>query len=70
MGGPCAGALVILQEDNAGPRTEGNYHKWLTEASPHTEGNYHKWLTEAFTERQWRIELQAPQGHPLPFFNH
>jgi hypothetical protein len=54
-GGPCAGAFVILQEDNAGP---------------HTEGNYRKWLTEAFTERQWRIELQAPQGRPLPFFNH
>jgi hypothetical protein len=27
-GGPCAGALVILQEDNAGPHTEGNNHKW------------------------------------------
>ncbi len=53
-GGPCAGALVILQEDNAGP---------------HTEGNYHKWLAEDFAERQWRIELQAPQGRPLPFFN-
>jgi hypothetical protein len=45
------GALVVLQEDNAGP---------------HTEGNYHKWLTEAFTERQWRIGRQAPQGPRLP----
>jgi hypothetical protein len=46
-GGPCEGALVILQEDNAGP---------------HTEGIYHAWLTQAFATRQWRIELQAPQG--------
>jgi hypothetical protein len=29
-GGPCEGALVILQEDNAGPHTEGIYHTWLT----------------------------------------
>ena len=36
-GGPCEGALVILQEDNAGP---------------HTEGNYHAWMTAAFAERQ------------------
>jgi hypothetical protein len=46
--GPCEGALVILQEDNARPHTEGN--------------NYHAWLTQAFAARQWRIELQAPQG--------
>ena len=26
-GGPCEGALVILQEDNAGPHTEANYHR-------------------------------------------
>lgn len=52
-GGPCEGALVILQEDNAGP---------------HTEGIYHKWITEAFEERHWRIELQAPQGHTILIF--
>ena len=52
-GGPCEGALVILQEDNAGP---------------HTEGNYHAWMTAAFAERQWRIELQAPQGQSLLVF--
>jgi hypothetical protein len=46
-GGPCAGALVILQEDNAGP---------------HMEGHYQAWMQEAFAERDWRIELQAPQG--------
>ncbi len=52
-GGPCEGGLVILQEDNA---------------CPHTEDNYHAWMTEAFAERQWRIELQAPQGRFLLFF--
>ena len=52
-GGPCEGALVILQEDNAGP---------------HTEGHYHAWMTAAFAERQWRIELQAPQGQSLLVF--
>jgi hypothetical protein len=50
-GGLCAGALVILQEDNARPH--------------HTDGNYHAWMTDAFAERDWRIELQAPQGRPL-----
>ncbi len=52
-GGPCKGALVILQEDNAGP---------------HTEGVYQTWLTEAFAARHWRIELQAPQGTTNPFY--
>ena len=52
-GGPCEGALVILQEDNAGP---------------HTEGNYHRWITEAFEERHLRIELEAPQGHTILIF--
>jgi hypothetical protein len=55
-GGPCYGAQVILQEDNAGP---------------HTEHNYTSWLKSEFELRQWRIELQAPQGqllHPIvPF---
>ncbi len=46
-GGPCHGAQVIFQEDNAGP---------------HTEGIYHEWLNEQFAARQWRVELQAPQG--------
>ena len=46
-GGPCHGAQVILQEDNAGP---------------HTEGNYTSWLQSEFEKRAWRIELQAPQG--------
>ncbi len=52
-GGPCAGALVILQEDNVGP---------------HMEGNYHKWIIDAFTDLQWHIEQQAPQGRTLSFF--
>ncbi len=53
-GGPCFGAQVILQEDNAGP---------------HTEYGYPSWLRSEFAIRQWRIELQAPQGqlllHPI-----
>jgi hypothetical protein len=27
--GPCAGAAVCHQEDNAGPHKEGNFHSWL-----------------------------------------
>ena len=46
-GGPCEGATVIFQEDNAGP---------------HNCRVYRGFLTDAFTERGWYIRLQAPQG--------
>jgi hypothetical protein len=45
--------VSLLQEDNAGP---------------HTEANYHKLITDTFNERQWRIELQASQGRTLHSF--
>ncbi len=48
--GPCAGAQVIFQEDNAGP---------------HTNYEYTAWMQEAFAQHGWRIELQAPQGSSL-----
>ncbi len=51
--GPLRRRLVILQEDNA---------------EPHTEGIYHTWLTEAFAARHWCIELQAPQGTTNPSY--
>jgi hypothetical protein len=50
--GPCYGAQVILQEDNAGP---------------HTEHNYTSWLKSEFELHKWRIELQAPQGQLLHY---
>ena len=46
-GGPCEGAQVVFQEDNAGP---------------HCEGTYRVWMLEEFAKRNWKIELQAPQG--------
>ena len=49
VGGPCEGAQVVFQEDNAGP---------------HTEGNYREWMEEEFAKRNWMLELQAPQGDP------
>ena len=27
--GPCEGAQVVFQEDNAGPHVEGTYRKWM-----------------------------------------
>ena len=45
--GPCEGATVIFQEDNAGP---------------HNCRVYRGFLEDAFTERGWFIRLQAPQG--------
>ncbi len=45
--GPCAGAVVCHQEDNAGP---------------HKEGNFHSWLEAEFKKRNWQLKLQAPQG--------
>jgi hypothetical protein len=43
--GPCAGAIVCHQEDNAGP---------------HKEGQFHQWLEAEFKRRNWQLELQAP----------
>ena len=45
--GPCAGAQVVYQEDNAGP---------------HTEHGYTLWIREQFELLGWKLELQAPQG--------
>jgi hypothetical protein len=45
--GPCAGAQVVFQEDNAGP---------------HTEKRYATWMNDTFGDLGWKIELQAPQG--------
>jgi hypothetical protein len=45
--GPCAGAVVCHQEDNAGP---------------HKEGNFHNRLEAEFKKSKWQLELQAPQG--------
>jgi len=46
-GGPCAGAKVVFQEDNAGP---------------HVEGDYRSWMMQEFKDRDWMVALQAPQG--------
>ena len=50
-GGPCAGAQVVYQEDNAGP---------------HTETGYTLWIREQFELLGWKLELQASQGNPTP----
>jgi hypothetical protein len=46
-GGPCAGAIVLHQEDNAGP---------------HIDKTYKDWLQGEFDRRGWKLEHQAPQG--------
>ena len=48
-GGKCEGAVVVHQEDNAGP---------------HKEGKYHEWLQDEFQKRGWHLELQvaSPTG--------
>jgi hypothetical protein len=48
--GPCAGAQVVYQEDNAGS---------------HTEHGYTLWIREKFDLLGWKLELQAPQGIPI-----
>ena len=48
-GGPCEGAQVVYQEDNAGP---------------HTEHAYTEWMRDEFSTLGWKLELQAPQGIP------
>ena len=47
VGGPCAGAVVVHQEDNAGP---------------HIDKTYKDWLQAEFDRRGWKLEHQAPQG--------
>ncbi len=51
--GPCAGAQVVFQEDNAGP---------------HTEKRYASWMIDTFADLGWKIELQAPQGKMFLYF--
>jgi hypothetical protein len=46
-GGPCVGAQVVVQQDNAGP---------------HIEVEYSKWIHEQFEQLGWKYEPQAPQG--------
>ena len=48
-GGPCEGAQVVYQEDNAGP---------------HTEHAYTEWMRDEFSTLGWKLEFQAPQGIP------
>jgi len=46
-GAPANGAIVVFQEDNAGP---------------HNCRVYREFLHNEFDKRGWKIELQAPQG--------
>ena len=48
-GGPCDGAIVVHQEDNAGP---------------HIDKTYKDWLQAEFDRRGWKLEHQAPQVIP------
>ena len=47
IGGPCEGATVVVQQDNAGP---------------HIEAEYSTWIHEQFDSFGWMYEPQAPQG--------
>jgi hypothetical protein len=47
LGGPCEWAVVVHQEDNAGP---------------HIDKTYKTWLQDQFDLRGWKLEHQAPQG--------
>ena len=46
-GGPCEGATVVVQQDNAGP---------------HIEASYSQWIRDQFDLLGWLYEPQAPQG--------
>ncbi len=47
IGGPCEGATVVVQQDNAGP---------------HSEVEFSTWIHEQFEMLGWMYEPQAPQG--------
>ena len=46
-GGPCENAIVVVQQDNAGP---------------HIEANYSQWIRDHCDLLGWLYEPQAPQG--------
>ncbi len=46
-GGPCENAIVVVQQDNAGP---------------HIEANYSQWIRDQCDLLGWLYEPQAPQG--------
>jgi hypothetical protein len=50
-GGPCEGAVVVHQEDNAGP---------------HIDKTYKAWLQGQFDARGWRLEHQPLHQRPRP----
>ncbi len=47
VGGPCEGAMVVVQQDNAGP---------------HIEEAYSTWIHDMFDTLGWMYEPQAPQS--------
>jgi hypothetical protein len=47
VGGPCEGAMVVVQQDNAGP---------------HVEEAYSTWMRDMFDTLGWMYEPQALQG--------
>ncbi len=47
VGGPCEGATIVVQQDNAGPRIEEAYSTWMR---------------DMFETLEWMYEPQAPQG--------
>jgi hypothetical protein len=49
-GGPCDGATVVVQQDNAGP---------------HIEERYRTWMHAQFEQLGWMYEPQAPQGNVI-----
>ncbi len=51
-GGPCDGATVVVQQDNAGP---------------HIEEHCRAWMKEQFEDLGWMYEPQAPQDAVLMY---
>lgn len=51
-GGPCEGAVVVIQQDNAGP---------------HIEDGYRTWMLDQCDLLGWMYEPQAPQGMTVIF---
>ena len=51
-GGPCEGAVVVIQQDNAGP---------------HIEDGYRTWMLDQCDLLGWMYEPHAPQGMTVIF---
>jgi hypothetical protein len=67
--GPCAGATVVHQEDNAGPHKEGNYAAWLQAQFDETDGNWNCRHPNAHIRMYWTCNCSLVCQKDIPNYS-